>query len=158
MGTKKEAKKSKKQTTFKTTLPVKTEARLENLKTVSDLIKMFAAANIQFNIVENPHVRDYFSKNIRGGGATPRSDALNHYLTDILTVEKDRLKNYVKNSALQLFADETFDKEGRYVCSIIFGVNPALGLWQILFLTKTIFEPEPLNHSKVAQQMKSNCD
>ena len=56
-------------------------------------------------------------------------------------MEKDRLKNNVKNSALQLSTDETFDKEVRYVCSIIFEVNPALGLRQIPFLAKTIFEP-----------------
>ena len=72
------------------------------------------------------------------------------------TVEKDRLENY-KNSAFQLFTDETFDKEGRYVCSISFAVNPALGSGQIPFLAKTIFEPEPLNHSKVAQQIISTC-
>ena len=67
------------------------------------------------------------------------------------------MKKHIKNSAFQLFTDETFDKEGRYVCSIIFLVNPALGLRQIPFLAKTIFEPEPLNHSKVAQQIISPC-
>ena len=101
--------------TLKTTLPAKTEARLENLKTVSDVVKMFAAANIPFNVADNPHVRGHFPKNIRGGGAIPRTDALKHYLTDISTVEKDRLKNYVKNSTLRIFSDETFDKEGWFV-------------------------------------------
>ena len=108
---------------------------------------MFPAANIPFNVADNPHVREFFSKDIRGGGAIPRSDALNHYLTDVFTVEKDRLKIYIKNSALQLFTDETFDKEGRYVCCIIFAVNPPLGLRQIPFIPKSIFEPDPLNHS-----------
>ena len=104
---------------------------------------MFAAANIPFNVADNPHVRDYFSKNNRVGGDKPRSDALNHYLTDIFTVEKDRSKNCQKNSALQLFTDETFDRKGRYVCYIFFAVNPALGLRQIPPLAKIIFEPEP---------------
>ena len=66
---------SKKQTTLKTTLPVKTEARVKNSE---NLEKMFAAAYIPLNFADNPHVRDYFSKNIRGGGAIPRTDALNH--------------------------------------------------------------------------------
>ena len=44
----------KKQTTLKTTLPVKTEAILENLKTVSDFVRMFAAAKIPFNVADNP--------------------------------------------------------------------------------------------------------
>ena len=105
-------------------------------------MKMFAAANIPFNVADNPHVRDCFSKNIRCEGAIPQTDALNHYLTDIFTVEKDRLKNYVKNSALQIFTDEAFDKEGRYVCSVIFAVNPALNLWQIPILVETTFERE----------------
>ena len=119
---------------------------------------MFAAANIPFNVAKNPHVRDYLSKNIRGGGAIPRTDAWNLFLTDIFTVEKHRLKNFLKNSAFQLFTDETFDKEGRYVCSIIFAFNPALGLRQIFFLVKTVSEPEPLNHLKVAQQIISTCN
>ena len=60
------------------------------MKTVFDLVKMFSAASIPFNVAENTHIRDYFSKNIRRGEAIPRSDALNHYLTDIFTAEKDR--------------------------------------------------------------------
>ena len=158
LGLRKEAKKSKKQTALKTTLPAETEARLENLKTASDLVKMFPAGNISFSVADNLHVLNYFSRNIRGGAAIQRSDALNHYLIDIFTVEKDRLKNFVKNSALQIFIDETLDKEGRYVCSIFFAVNPALCLRQIPILATTNFEPESLNHSKVAQQILSTCN
>ena len=84
---------SKNQATLKIPLPVKTEASLENLKTRFDLLKMLAAANIPFNVAENPHVPNYFAKIIRGGGAIPRSDALNHYLTDSFNVEKYPLKS-----------------------------------------------------------------
>ena len=46
IGKKKGGKENSKKTTLKTTLPVKTDARLENLKTISDPVKTFAAANI----------------------------------------------------------------------------------------------------------------
>ena len=89
----------------------------------------------------------------------PQSHALNLYLTGFFKVEKDHSNKYKtpQNKELHIFTDESLDKKGRYLCSIIVAVNSPDGISQTLVLAKTVFESEPLNRTIVSQQVISTC-
>ena len=101
---------AKRQKTLQTSFCVQTEARFENIKTVTAFVKMLASANIPFNSVNNPHVREFLREHVKGGGAIPQRAALTNYLNDIVNTDRSKLKKELADKQLQLFVDETFDK------------------------------------------------
>ena len=90
-------------------------------------------------------------------GAIPQRAALTNYLNDIVNTDRSKLKKKLADKQLQLFVDETFDKEGRYVCSFLIAMVPPSEIRHKILLVSTAFLNEPLDLSKVANLILNLC-
>ena len=61
------------QKSITTAFLIPNEARLENVKLITDWVKMCAGANIPFVATDNSTVRNFFKEHVVSGGAIPKS-------------------------------------------------------------------------------------
>lgn len=115
-----ERKQSEKQYTLKTVLNCKTDARVENVKTCHEWIKVCTAANIPMHKTNNSFVRQFLKTRVLNGGAIPKCSQLrDYYLFDVYQVEREVMKEKVKGKKVALIVDELSDDEGRYVLDVM---------------------------------------
>ena len=141
------------QKSITTAFLIPNEARLENVKLITDWVKMCAGANIPFVATDNSTVRNFFKEHVVSGGAIPKSRALTPYLEDCYSAEKQRLKTYLEKKKVALFYDETFDSRGRFVSCILVAVMPPDQLSINPILAETLDEYKPLTAEKVAEHI-----
>ena len=97
-------------------------------------------------------MRAFLQKHVRNGGAIPKSKQLAEvYLSDVYLVERDRLKEVLRDKPVAIIFDEMSDSEGRYVFNVLIAPLELDSSGRILaYLGDTLFL-EKTNHSTVAR-------
>ena len=113
---------AKRQRTLLTTFPVPNPARLANLTLMQDFIKALTAAKIPLNAVNIPEFRNFLRTHVKSGGAIPESNGLKPYLEDTFKVMTNQLKVLLACKNIVITFYETFEKDGRYVCCVLFTI------------------------------------
>ena len=130
---------------------VPTTARMENVTSINNFVRVLPATNIPFNVLNNQLLRKFFLDHVKSGVSLPKGSSLNPYLEDCYKVDREKLTNNISQKPLLILFDETTDTEGRFVCNIIFATLPPKEQSLELCLADTIFEDVPSNHDRNGQ-------
>ena len=121
--------------------------------TVSEFVKMLAAADIPIHKVDNPLVRGYIHSEVKNGGAIPKSTQIRKmYLPDIYDKERAVILEKLKGHNLTLQADETSDSQDRPILNILVASLDLLKNGSLVYyLLDTVFLQGRVDHSNVAR-------
>ncbi|XP_068756552.1 CGG triplet repeat-binding protein 1-like [Montipora capricornis] len=150
----KSSSKRAKQQTLKTSFKCKTPAHEEKVKVCHEWIRACAAANIPLNKSENPVMREFVLSRVVNGGAIPKGTQLRDHLLDVYELEKEELKQKIKEANVAIMVDELCDDNGRCVIDVMATIldfdelSPSNG--NIAYLLDTHFVTET-NNKTVSQ-------
>ena len=139
--------------TLTTSFAVQNAAKLQNIDTVQSWIRACVASNIPLNVSDNLIMRNFFQSHITSGGSIPRRKALQPYLNDCYKCDREKLKQKCKGKTVMIFYDETFDAQSRHVSCVLLALLPPDNTEIQPYLAEVFLDKEPVNSSKVAQQI-----
>ena len=144
---------TKKQRTLETTMKsCSTDHAQQKISICQEWVKVCVACNIPLSKTDHPVMRAFLDKHVKNGGAIKRTHTLQEtYVPDLYHVEKNKLKDHLKEKPLCVIFDELSDCEGRYVLNVLLAPLELDDSGRVLaYLADTIFL-EKTNHSTVSQ-------
>lgn len=98
-------------------------SRVKDMKEefILDTTTAFVKANIPVEKLDNPAIRTWFNKYVRGSGDLPSANQIRQkYIPMIGERRREEIREDIKNKDVFLLCDETTDKNGRCVFNILF--------------------------------------
>ena len=80
---------------------------------------MCAAANIPLNKSENPIMREFLLSRVVNGGGIPKGTQLQDHSLDVYELEKEELKQKIKEANVAIMVDELSDDNGCCVVDVM---------------------------------------
>lgn len=88
---------------------------------IHDLVLAFASADIAFEMLNNPALREFLRKHVQDGGCIPTADRLRRgYLEPVYIERIETIRKMLEQSdSVTVIADETTDDQNRAILNII---------------------------------------
>lgn len=111
---------SKRQSTINGCIERSTAASSAQEDLVMELVEAFMAANIPLEKVDNPSMRNFMEKNLKGGGGIPKASTLRElYVTRVFKKQQANIISKLAGQKVVIIADETTDIVGRYAVNVL---------------------------------------
>ena len=92
---------------------------MKKAKVCHEWIRACAAANIPLNKSENPTRREFLLSRVVNGGVILKGTQLRDHLLDVYELEKEELKQKIKEANVTIMVDELSNDNGRCFISFI---------------------------------------
>nr|CAD7574685.1 unnamed protein product [Timema californicum] len=146
----------KRQLSIEGAIQAKKKAKDDKVEFIMDTTEMFLKANIPIEKLDNPVVRSWMGKYIKGSGDLPSASWLRReYVPKCGALAKENIKVSLANKSVAIFCDETTDRSGNCVFAILFGTLEGKSSQQ-LYLGKD----KPVAHlvqSRI-ESLKAKCE
>nr|CAD7572816.1 unnamed protein product [Timema californicum] len=146
----------KRQLSIEGAIQAQKKAKDDKVEFIMDTTEMFLKANIPIEKLDNPVVRSWMGKYIKGSGDLPSASWLRReYVPKCGALAKENIKVSLANKSVAIFCDETTDRSGNCVFAILFGTLEGKSSQQ-LYLGKD----KPVAHlvqSRI-ESLKAKCE
>nr|CAD7575887.1 unnamed protein product [Timema californicum] len=110
----------KRQLSIEGAIQAQKKAKDDKVEFIMDTTEMFLKANIPIEKLDNPVVRSWMGKYIKGSGDLPSASWLRReYVPKCGALAKENIKVSLANKSVAIFCDETTDRSGNCVFAIL---------------------------------------
>nr|CAD7432274.1 unnamed protein product [Timema monikensis] len=110
----------KRQLSIEGAIQAQKKAKDDRVEFIMDTTEMFLKANIPIEKLDNPAVRSWMGKYIKGSGDLPSASWLRReYVPKCGALAKKHIKDSLANKSVAIFCDETTDRSGNCVTDSI---------------------------------------